>query len=151
MSVELEGKVVVPGDKLGPADGFKCGSGCYTAGPYVYASVVGVVSLNQDTASAPQEGGDEEMVDSQPRVNVVRRKDRFAPVVPNTDNIVIAKVNLKKRRPPLPLDHHHHHHHHHRKIDEVSLPGWLDEAHTHAQACLPMVSTARPVPGRACK
>ena len=92
MSVELEGKVVVPGDKLGPADGFKCGSGCYTAGPYVYASVVGVVSLNQDTASAPQDGGDEEMVDSQPRVNVVRRKDRFAPVVPNTDNIVIAKV-----------------------------------------------------------
>lgn len=92
MSVELEGKVVVPGDKLGPADGFKCGSGCYTAGPYVYASVVGIVSLDQDTASAPQEGGDEEMVDCQPRVSVVRRKDRFAPVVPNTDNIVIAKV-----------------------------------------------------------
>lgn len=94
MSVEMVGKVVVPGDKLGPADGLRCGSGCYTAGPYVYASVVGMVSLDHEQAGHPRggDGEDEEMADVQPCVHVVRRNDRFAPVVPTTDSIVIAKV-----------------------------------------------------------
>jgi hypothetical protein len=81
--VAHEGQVVVPGDKLGSADMLQCGHGCYMAGPYVYASVVGTVAV--------QSGQGEE---AKPCVAVMRRKDRFAPVVPSTNSIVIAKVKF---------------------------------------------------------
>mmetsp|Transcript_10423 Transcript_10423/g.20484 ORF Transcript_10423/g.20484 Transcript_10423/m.20484 type:complete len:202 (-) Transcript_10423:140-745(-) len=86
-AAEIEGKVVVPGDKLGQADELTCGCGCYATELHVFASVVGHVHVE---AAGRGEGGGEGA--QKAVVNVVRRKDRFAPVVPSTGSLVIAKV-----------------------------------------------------------
>ena len=70
-----EGAAVVPGDRICPiSGGMSAGAGAYIAGSDIFASVVGLVRLQSGL------------------VSVVRSRSKFAPLVPQTGSVVLAKV-----------------------------------------------------------